>query len=406
MAVVGFGVVLGSVGEAQAVQINAASIGGWSLLSDLNSRYSCYDANYGQGGTYMTATTATGYGGNRSAYSATCVSGHTSNAAGSVVTSNETLRAGTAQVLNLIGGRIAHLRMADLKSQQDPMTYSMNEDGSGGSVGLAAGGGKTRGIGLWVQGAFTHVDEDADAIKFDGHVVTGMAGIDYRFNNRLIVGLSAGYERSDIDTDFNNGDIESDGVIVAPYVSVRLTDVFSVDATGGYVWLDYEMTRKDAASVNWTGETDADRWFGALNANADWILREKWLVNANVGVLYSSEDKDAFTEKNTTANVTNQNIASDTTTLGQAVFGGRLGYDFGKVNPYLSLQGEYDFNKSSYTVSANQTKPEDDDFGMKVGLGANFNLTPNVSGMVEGKATLLREDYQEYTGVARVRLDF
>ncbi|WP_460019731.1 autotransporter outer membrane beta-barrel domain-containing protein [Magnetospira thiophila] len=319
------------------------------------------------------------------------------------MTAVQTLRAATAQTVSLISARIASQRQA---MGSRPVSVSLNQDGSKGEVGLS-GGDMNRGLGVWLQGSYTSVEDDNTATAFDGSIMTGLVGIDKKLaNDKLMIGLAAGYEMGEFDTTFNTGNLDSDGYIVAPYVSYAINDVFSIDATAGWAHVSYDMDRKDpVTSEKFTGSTDADRFFGSVMGKATKTFKQKIEVTGKLGMSYTTEKRDAFTETGTTG--TTVAVASQSTHLGQGVLGVRLGYNAGKVTPYVDLTGEYDFNKSADpTVATNQTKPKYSDYGGRVALGATFNLTNRLSGMLEGNYVFLRDSYTEYGGVAKIRLDF
>lgn len=372
-------------------------------VGNLDAAYSCSHSTYGEGGSYMTSALGNAsYGSTRSTYTAGCKAGHTSNAAGTVVASAATLRAATVQTVTLIGNRINQVRLAQDRGEYDPVTLGMTQDGDMGTLGLAGGNAK-KGIGVWVQGSYTWVENDATISKFDGNVLTGMVGVDYKFNDRFMVGISGGYESTDLDTTFNKGNLDATGYMVAPYLSFRFNKNFSVDATGGYAWLSYDMDRKDAANnQKWTGSTDATRSFGAIQLNADHAIK-KWNLSANIGALYSSEEKDQFIERSGSERRT---IASQTTDLGQGFLGGRVGYDFGVVMPYVLARAEWDFSKDEITVATSQVRPDDDDFGLRLGAGLNIYAGSFVTGTIQGETVLLRDDYTEHKALAKIRVDF
>lgn len=403
---VGVAAVMG-LGAGSAVAGSGDETLNMKSLAEFTATYSCHDAAYGTNGSYMSlgpSATST-YGVGRKTYSASCVANHTSNSASSVVTSAETLRAATVQTMGLISNRISQ-RMAAVKDPSNPVTYSM--DDNSGQIGVAGGNAK-KGIGVWVQGAYTWVDNDNTATAFDGNVITGLVGVDYLIKDRFLVGISGGYESSSIDTTFNRGSIDGSGWMVAPYASLKLNNMFSIDATGGYAWLNYDMTRKEYLTTNetWTGETDATRWFAAGVINADHSINA-WRLHAHAGVLYTEETKDSFNEKSTNALSPTLRIAENTTTLGQGILGAKLGYAFfgGKFTPYALVQGEWDFSKDDVTVASNQTAPDESDFGLRTGLGFNLGLGSYLTATLQGETVLLREDYTEYKGLAKLRLDF
>jgi hypothetical protein len=374
-----------------------------------SSSYSCSHSIYGQGGTYMSGTTATNtvYGSQRSTYTSGCTAGNTSSSASSVVTAATTLRAATKQTLGIIGSRIQAVKLAEADGDGKPVVMGLSDDKHNGTVGLSAGN-PNKGIGVWVQGSYTWLEDTNTATKFDGNIYTIMAGADYRINKHLLVGISGGYENTTLDTKFNNGNLDATGFVVAPYLTIRLTDIFSIDATGGYAWLNYDVDRKETVSTGekFTGEFDSTRWFAAASLNADYTAMKKIKLHGEAGYTYTREDQDAYTEKSATTSLSNRNIAANDVSLGMAFLGARVGYDFGFVTPYIMVRGEYDLSKDTVAVAANQLKPVDDDFGLRVGGGLDFNIGPMFSGMMQGETVLFRDNYTEHRALAKLRLDF
>ena len=379
---------VGTIGQAHAQYVTP------QLLNSV----SCSDPVYGTNGSFFQGNNTYP---SRADYTSNCSAGNTSNAPGSVVTAVQTLRAATTQTASVIAARISKLRTASKTGS--PMTVALNQDH--GSIGLA-GGDKRRGLGVWFQGAYVHFDNDQSALQFDGHVFTGLVGIDKRSpDDRLIVGVSAGYEGTGIDTTFNRGNLDADGFVIAPYLSYELNDGFSIDATLGYARVAYDMDRRDPiTSEVFSGSTDANRYFGSLTGSYDHVSH-KWRYGAHVGARYSYEGRDSFTETGTTG--TTVAVGSQNTHLGQAIFGGTIGYDFGMFKPYVTGQGEYDFTKTDDpVVAANQTQPSDSDFGLRLGLGTDIDIAPNITGSFEVNSVLLRSSYSEYVGKARIRVEF
>lgn len=401
------------VGVAAAVSHSTEALalgadGEWTT-ADMDT-YSCSDTNYGVNGTYWGGSGGS-YGDStsfRSQYTSSCVSGHTSNTPGAVVTASATMRAATANVTGMITQRIAAVRKAQKGQGGMAVTAALDEgEGlNGGQLGLA-GGDKNRGIGVWVQGRFTSVDNDDTATKFDGNIWDVMVGVDKQIGGKAVVGISGGYESSDIDTKYNNGKIDGDGYLIAPYLSVAFNQMFSLDVNAGYAWLEYDMRRLDSV----TGDThsannvDATRWWisGQLNAEKTY---KKADLGAFLGLNYSREKRDGFTET-TNGISTMAATAATSAKLGQVRLGATAAMNTdGKVQPYGRLAAEYDFTQDDLRAGSNQAAPSNDKFGMVAALGLNLNLAPNVSGTIEANGNFFRDDYSAYGGLARLRVEF
>lgn len=398
---VAMGMTVAAIGAVSGTDAHAQS-----FTQTLLDGYSCADAEYGTNGAYFNGNATYS---SRVDYTASCASGNTANASGAVITASQTLRAATAQTVGLISNRVSAVRES-LRNSDDAITvtaFDVNSDQTGLSdseLGIASGDAG-KGVGVWVQAKYTSVDYDAAAAAFDGFILTGMVGVDKLLaSDRVLIGLSAGYELSDFDTTFNTGSVESDGFIVSPYVSFRPNDIFSIDATAGYASLSIDTDRQDSASGTvFSGSTDADRYFGSMVANAE-HQHKKFLFGVNAGAMYTIESRDAYTE---TGGADTQAVRATSTRLGQALLGANVGYDGGKVRPFASVRGEFDFSKSEgIQVASTQTEPEESDFGLRVGLGVNFDIVPGLSGTIAGDTVLLRDDYTEYSGLGRLRFEF
>jgi hypothetical protein len=386
-----------------------------SFTVALFNTYSCSDAVYGSNGTYfLGAGVAVGQNGydSRDQYSTACETSNTTNAAGSVVTATQTLRAATAQTVSLISSRISAVQSASLINDNGLSLTKLNlaNDLSSGEVGLA-GGNTSNGVGLWMQGQFTNTEVDSVASAFDGDIVTVMGGVDKKVRGgKVLFGLAAGFESMDIDTTFNTGTVKSDGFIISPYISLRLGKGFSLDGAVGYASLDYDTTRTDPTNLEiFSGSTNADRYFGSAIMKFDRARRKAkgtWVYGLKAGASLTAEHKDAFTE--TGANLVNTALVNaQRTHLAQGLFGVSTGFDFGKVEPYVNLTGEFDFAKTdNITVGASQTTPADSDIGLNIGGGINFRFSPKFTGTLSGETILLRDEYEQYSGTARVRYEF
>ena len=387
-----------TLGIAAVAAVGANKANAQNFTVATMNAYSCSDAVYGSSGTYFVAANL--YGTARSVYTSACEGNNTSNAPGSVVTAAVTLRAATAQTAGLISNRISFVR--NQASARVPYSVSLDENGNA-HLGFA-GGMKDKGIGIWVQGSITHLDNDSTATKYDGNVITALVGIDKAFKDKFLVGLSRGYEDTDLDTSFNRGNLDGKAYIIAPYASLALKKGFSVDVSLGYARVDYDQDRLESQTdEKFTANgVDANRYFGTLNVNASRKIK-KANVGATLGVLYSHEKRDSFTETGTTG--VSVAVSSQSTKVGQARFGVNAGVNLGKINPYAKITGVYDFTKTKVDVGASQASPAQDDFGADFTVGVNLRAK-NFTGTVEGYTSQFRDDWTEYGGTVRLRVDF
>lgn len=264
--------------------------------------------------------------------------------------------------------------------------------------GVSAGGGEGK-IGVWVNAAWSGIEDDLSSTAFDGDVVTVMGGVDYMFTDRMIAGMAVGYENADVDTIFNQGTIESDGATISPYIGFIINQYFTVDLSGGYSFGETDLSRIDLAGTTVTGNMDWSRWFVAGNLNAYYNVG-KFRLNGRIGYLRVEETQEAFTESDTTFN------PERTIDLGQVRVGGSVGYDMGRIQPYVTGTFEYDAQRTDVVVAAGQDQPANDETGFEVGGGVRFSLSDRVTGGVEATTHLGRENFSSTTVNGTLRIKF
>ena len=314
------------------------------------------------------------------------------NKAGTTVIGAATANAAVSQTVGLISARVSQFTSA----ANAPGGRVVAAANGGPLVALGTGtaaGGSDNKIGVWANGSWTRVIGNKNAVNFDGSIWTGMVGADYMFTKGFVGGLALGYENAEYDTAFNNGNTDSSGYTVAPYIIARINDTFSVDFNVGYTRVDYDLDRLDPLDASKiTGDADSNRWFGALNLNGDWLI-DSFTLGANIGTLYAREDRDGFTESNSDVTL------SENIDVGRINLGGRVGYLFEDVvEPYISALAEYDY--------ANEKSAYDDRVGVVLGAGVNVFAGEGFSANLEGTTTQARSGLDIWSVNATVRYEF
>jgi len=256
--------------------------------------------------------------------------------------------------------------------------------------------------GWWTNVSNTWMYDDQPNANFHGRLQNVIAGLDRRVTDDLLVGITLGYEHPDIRTDFNGGTFNGHNVAVAPYAAYVLDDIFSVDASGGYVWLNYAFSRQGAAI---TGNTGGGRWFGAANFNANTTI-DAWQLGASLGYLYIYEQEDAYQEHGIGGNA----MSAAQVRLGQVRGTVRGGYLFdtswGQLNPYASIRLEYDDSKTpASVVDTVGTFSANSRFGTTFTGGINGILGNGMTVGLQGETTEFRDHLNIYTlsGTFRIR---
>ena len=322
----------------------------------------------------------------------------TDETASNVVTSQAVVRELSAMTVGGIAARVGGFLSPQLLANQgfDPDRASLFAIGDIGT-GMSAGGGDGR-LGIWISGGWSSIEDDLVSTAYDGNLYSALFGADYQMNDRFLAGIALGYESSDIDTTFNTGHSESDGFTIAPYAGYVLNRYFTVDVSGGYTFVNYDP-RRTASGSSVTGSTDSNRWFIASNVNAYYAI-DRITLGGKMGYSYTRENMDGFTESNSTT-YTDRDF-----TIGQFRLGGTVGYQLGKVEPFLLTTYVYDVQMTKVAVGAGQASPKNDRSGFDVGGGINFMLSDRVIGGFEGSTYVGRENFDSTTLSGNLRIKF
>lgn len=267
-----------------------------------------------------------------------------------------------------------------------------------GQSGLNAGDGITS-YGVW--GSYSYSDFknnlSSTALKGDRHNL--LAGVDISPWESTVLGVAVGYDRSDVDTAFNQGNQISTGRTIAVYAGRVLDKTWSIDASGGYSDVsDSQFRIAPASTVRVSSSPSGNRLFANMNLNATthW---QNWVFGARTGLLYARSLQKSFTESNGTA------ISQTITKLGQFSIGGDAAYSFGKFEPFVKLMYQNDYSMQKLqTASGPQPSNDNDDF--MFGLGLRYFGSKGLTGNLEFNKRLGRTNFSENTLTATMRMDF
>jgi uncharacterized protein YhjY with autotransporter beta-barrel domain len=318
------------------------------------------------------------------------IAGQVSQAVSSVVASTVAAGVGSA-VAGVISGGITPTAPT-VTTSQAPVTRFFE----GGNRGSSAGA-KEKKMGVWVLGSYSDIENDNVNTAFDGDIVNVVGGVDYRFTNKIIGGVAVSFEKTDLDTTFNLGTFEIDGVGVMPYVAFVLNNNLSADLSVGYTDLDFDTTRT-SAGANVTGSYGGDRVTAGANLNYNKAAK-KLTFGASLGFLYIKEEHDGFTESNGTV------VAASDVSIGQGRASARVGYNLGKVQPFVAVRYEHEFWAPSDSI-INGTLVETDTDGLVISGGLNFALSDAVSGGLTVSSHQARDDLDLYSISGRIRVAF
>jgi hypothetical protein len=268
-----------------------------------------------------------------------------------------------------------------------------------GNGGGKAAGDEPKKIGFWGSLGNTWVRDTQTGVDFNGTILSGVAGVDYRALPWLLVGVAGGYEGTSINTNFNSGQQWSAGGVISVYGAARLAPSWSLSAQVGHGWLSYWETH---GGVN--GVFGGDRWFGAANINTGTNV-DQWRLSGSLGYFFFTETQSGYSE-------TNGNfVPSSTPYLGQIRLRGQAGYEFitdwGTIMPYVGARLEFDTSYSAAPIiNSLGQRASYSWFGTTFSAGVKAKLGDRSSFILEGTTTQFRQYFEAYGINGSFRISF
>lgn len=316
----------------------------------------------------------------------------------SAVTSVDLVRVTGARQADTLQGR-------DHELEEGRRIARSGKDGR--MTGMAAGDLLGSGWGIWGSYSFSDFESRNNIAPYDGTIHSFLFGIDRLFAERLVLGVAGGYEITGTDTFYNAGGQDTDGFTVAPYAALLLNQYFSIDASGGYTWLQNKTDRVHPDSTRLTAEFDSGRWFAMTNLNAIYTTGN-WTFGGRTGFLHAKETQDGYTE---TGGAVARTVLERKVSVTQFVVGGDVGYQFGAFEPYALFNYRYDIDRKEgldaggLPTATGATRADDRD-EFEVGFGVRYFGRQGLSGGVEWFKTLGRKEFDNHSVMATLRLDF
>ena len=263
------------------------------------------------------------------------------------------------------------------------------------------------------RGRFDENDREVDIDAERGYESDSYGlevGLDYRVNDRVIIGALATWETSEVEFDQENpgvnftpasqgaGETEGEALGLTLFGSVNVSDHSYLEGSIGYISSDLEFTRNSVfqesnRAVPQTdsrveGDTDGDE----IWASANWgyiAERGGWTLSPYVGATYSRSKVDGYTESDTLSSGLALNVDGIKRTSLLAHAGLRISGGISTKNavwiPHLRAEYQHEFdrdkeaNQVSLELDASQNafrfegdSPDRDFFNVGVGLAAIF----------------------------------
>lgn len=331
-----------------------------------------------------------------------------------------------------VGQRIGAVR-AGATGTPSVHLHGQGFDWAGGAAG---DGGMPWGV--WVTGLYTTSDRDTTAreagFDADEYGVTG--GIDYSFNDEVVIGAAFGYKTGDADIDNNGGQLDSDSYTYMAYWSLYPNEYWYVDGMVSYTHSDFDQDRNIIYSIAAIGggtttvnntavsDTESEEWAVSLTAGRNFLVGT-WVATPYVRFEYADIEIDGFTETMANANangaglalsIDGQDFESVMTTAG-----GRLTTEiasaFGALFPEISFEYVHEFknsndpitgrfvNDTSGTTISLLTDGPDRNF-FNIGAGVTAALSDTTSGFFRYQGLFGYEDLDLHAFEVGLRMRF
>ena len=285
-----------------------------------------------------------------------------------------------------------------------PQTSLEPTDGDATPVNSAgigsAAGDMPKNLGLWASGTNHWVHDTQAGTAFSGGIYDAIGGVDYKLDDKLLMGVGLGYEHVAVTTSFNRGHLTGNGFGLSPYLGYEINDIYSADLQLSHVWVGYS---ENHAGI--TGSNSGSRWSASSNLNANKVLGQNWLVGSSLGLFYVREFQDAFRESN------GNPVGSSAPFTGEVRLKGTLGYrlQYGDMElvPNVSARLEYDpLQSGAPIIDANGTEASHDKLGATFGAGVRGRLGEGTTLSLDGTTSQFRSYMTDYGLSLTLRIQY
>jgi len=152
------------------------------------------------------------------------------------------------------------------------------------------------------------------------------------------MGVALGYERNYLNTQFNDGWIQSTGLTVSPYIGYAILKNLTIDVMGGATLTANDSTRANN-SIEFRSDYQSVRTMLSTNLNYYYQL-DNWLFGVKTGFMYTNDYAESFVERGLLG--FRNSVSEKNAYFGEFVAGGRVSYLFEKAEPYVALNYLYD----------------------------------------------------------------
>lgn len=172
-------------------------------------------------------------------------------------------------------------------------------DSSSGTSGGSSGSGNGDMESVWISTMVDSLENTFSRTAFYGETQNVIVGLDFTRSNKIVFGVSGGYESSNFTTKFNDGDERTQGLNINPYFAWLMSDTWSLDLIGGYGKFKTDQSRTIATGLLTTTVMASDfsstRHFASTNLT-NVLAFGNWKLTSSLGYLWSKRESEAYTD--------------------------------------------------------------------------------------------------------------
>lgn len=255
-------------------------------------------------------------------------------------------------------------------------------------------------LGLSVSPSHSWLDSSLNAPTSNSHYEMESNSLslsaDYAFTDKISGGISVPFSGSDIKqpsgsrTDVNGGTF-------MPYLAYSFGNGTSIDVSMGYGRSETSSSRPgNGGDVTSNYNSNTYMVGGGIGHS---VFLDQLMLSGRVGYSFSRTRDESYKEQNKAKAFIVDSFSSKEFNNGSVQIGGRVGYYFEQVAPYVSLDYSYAniINKPSETI-------ERDD--LTAGIGASLPFSKSFQGSIDYRKVFLRTKTKNETAMASLRFAF
>lgn len=251
---------------------------------------------------------------------------------------------------------------------------------------------------VWIKGRWTRAQDDRGGIDEESDFGIVYLGADYRFSDRLLIGVLGQVDWADQTSTGLGVEAEGRGWMVGPYVVQRLSPKAVMDLRLAWGKSDNKI---NPVGTYWD-DYDSERWQVEGNLTGSFEAGN-WHIAPALGLNYFKETQEAYTDSNGFL------IGEQTVELGTLSFGPTFTYrmqgnDGLQLRPFVGVHGIWDFKApDAFDVSGIATGTEE--LRAKLRLGLNLTNSRGMTFLVAYSYDGIGlSDYEAHTGELTVNV--